>query len=422
MKEGIYMKEKDLLLGVRDKPGFILWFVLSFQHVIAMFSATILIPIIVGIPPSIALFTSGLGTLIYSLITKARVPVYLGSSAAFVGAMLAAQEATGSMAASQTGLILVGLVYVLIAFIIRKFGSAWLSKLLPPVVIGPMILVIGLGLAPWAVTQAGFVEGGDIKNMIVATFTLAITLYFLVKGKGMVKFIPFLIGIFAGYIFSALFGMVDFDPVLAAPVFQLPAFSIWGINYSPDFSLAAIALIPVVIVSISEHIGDHTVLGKICGEDFLQDPGMDKTLMGDGIATAVSAFLGGPANTTYGENTGVIAMTKIASVYVTIGAAIIAVLLSFSGTVSALIASIPAPVLGGVSLLLYGVIASNGLKVLIDEKVDFKLQRNLIIASIMLVLGLGGAILPLFGSAVLSGSALAGIAGTVLNLILPKSL
>ncbi len=416
------MKEKDLLLGVRDKPGLILWFVLSFQHVIAMFSATILIPIIVGIPPSIALFTSGLGTLIYSVITKAKVPVYLGSSAAFVGAMLAAQEATGSMAASQTGLILVGGVYVLIAFIIRKFGSGWLSKLLPPVVIGPMILVIGLGLAPWAVSQAGFVEGGDIKNMIVATFTLAITLYFLVKGKGMIKFIPFLIGIFAGYIFAGLLGLVEFGPVMAAPLFQLPEFSIWGINYSPDFSLAAIALIPVVIVSISEHIGDHTVLGKICGEDFLQDPGMDKTLMGDGIATAVSAFLGGPANTTYGENTGVIGMTKVASVYVTIGAAIIAILLSFSGTVSALIASIPAPVLGGVSLLLYGVIASNGLKVLIDEKVDFKLQRNLIIASIMLVLGLGGAVLPLFGSAVLSGSALAGISGTLLNLILPKSL
>ncbi|NLC54921.1 MAG: uracil permease [Erysipelothrix sp.] len=414
------MNKKDLLLGVRDKPGLFLWFVLSFQHVIAMFSATILIPIIVGIPPSIALFTSGLGTLIYSFITKAKVPVYLGSSAAFVGAMLAAQEATGSMAASQTGLILVGFVYVLIAFIIRKFGSDWLSKLLPPVVIGPMILVIGLGLAPWAVEQAGFVQGGDLKNMVVATFTLSITLFFLVKGKGLMKFIPFLVGILAGYIFAGLLNMVDFAPVLEAPLFQLPEFSIWGLNYRPDFSFAAIALIPVVIVSISEHIGDHTVLGKICGEDFLKDPGMDKTLMGDGIATAVSAFFGGPANTTYGENTGVIGMTKVASVYVTIGAAFIAILLSFSGVVSALIASIPPPVLGGVSLLLYGVIASNGLKVLIDEKVDFKKQRNLIIASIMLVLGLGGATLPLVGSAVLSGSALSGIAGTFLNFILPK--
>ncbi len=416
------MEKKDLLLGVKDKPTLFLWFVLSFQHVIAMFSATILIPIIVGIPPSIALFTSGVGTLIYSFITKAKVPVYLGSSAAFVGAMLAAQEATGSMAASQTGLILVGGVYAIIAAIIRKFGSSWLRKLLPPVVIGPMILVIGLGLAPWAVQQAGFVQGGDLKNMVVATFTLSITLIFLIKAKGIMKFIPFLLGILSGYIFSAFLGMVEFDPVMAAPLLQLPEFSIWGFDYSPDFSFAAIALIPVVIVSISEHIGDHTVLGKICHHDFLEDPGIDKTLLGDGIATAVSAFLGGPANTTYGENTGVIGITKVASVYVTMGAALIAILLSFSGTVSALIASIPAPVLGGVSLLLYGVIASNGLKVLIDEKVNFHKQRNLIIASIMLVLGLGGASLPLVGSAVLSGSALAGISGTILNLILPENL
>lgn len=416
------MEEKEkLVMGVRDKPSPGLWAFLSLQHVIAMFSATILIPMIVGIPTSIALFASGVGTLVYIVLTKAKVPVYLGSSGAFVTAMLAAKEAMGgTMEAAQTGLILVGIVYMIVSLLIRKTGKGWLDKLLPPIVVGPMILVIGLGLAPWAIEQTGFVSGGDIKNMAVAVVTLAITVFFIIKGKGFMKVIPFLLGIIGGYVFAATLGMIDFKPIAEAALFQLPAFNIWGIHYAPHFGAAALAIVPVAIVSISEHIGDHTVLGEICGEDFLQDPGVDRTLMGDGVATIIGVALGGPANTTYGENTAVIGITRVASVYVTAGAAVIAILLSFSGTVTAVIGSIPAPVLGGVSLLLYGVIASNGLKVLIRAKVDFGKQRNLVIASIMLILGLGGAVFPLAGAAELSGAALAGIAGVFLNWILPE--
>ena len=416
------MKEnKKFQLGINDRPSPGLWAFLSFQHVTAMFSATILIPMIVGIPTSVALFTSGLGTLIYILLTRAKVPVYLGSSGAFVTSMLAAKAAMGgTFEAAQTGLILVGLVYVIVAFIISKTGKDWLNKLLPPIVIGPMIMIIGLSLAPWAIEQAGFVSGGDIKNMIVAFVTVAITVFFIVKGKGFFSVIPFLMGILGGYILASTLGMIEFSPIAEAALVQMPAFNIWGIHYTPNFGPAALAMIPVTIVSISEHIGDHTVLGKICDRDFLQDPGMDKTLMGDGLATIAGALLGGPANTTYGENTAVIGITKASSVYVTAGAAVIAILLSFSGTVTAVISSIPASVLGGVSLILYGVIASNGLKVMIEAKVDLGRQRNIVIASIMLILGLGGAIIPLGSVAELSGTALAGIVGVLLNWILPK--
>lgn len=415
------MNEKSKFkLGVRDRPGPGLWFLLSLQHVTAMFSATILIPMIVGIPTSIALFASGVGTLTYIVLTKAKIPVYLGSSGAFVSSMLAAKAAMGGgVEASQTGLILAGLVYVLVAFIISKTNKDWLHKLLPPIIIGPMIMIIGLSLAPWAIEQAGFVSGGDMKNIIVAFITVGITVYFIVKGKGFFSVVPFLMGIIGGYSIAAMLGMIEFSPIAKAALFQLPAFNVWGMHYTPNFGLAALAIIPVAIVSMSEHIGDHTVLGKICGKDFLQDPGLDKTLLGDGVATIISAFLGGPANTTYGENTAVIGITKVASVYVTGGAAVIAILLSFSGKVTAIITSIPSPVLGGVSLILYGVIASNGLKIMIDSKVDLSKQRNLVIASIMLIIGLGGAIIP-FAGAELVGTSLAGIIGVLLNWVLPE--
>lgn len=413
-------KESKFKFGVRDRPDLGLWAFLSLQHVTAMFSATILIPLIVGIPTSIALFGSGAGTLIYILLTKAKVPVYLGSSGAFVTSMLAAQAAMGGgPQAAQTGLILAGLVYVVVALIVSKTGSAWLSKLLPPIVIGPMIMIIGLGLAPFAIEQSGFVSGGNIKNMIVAVVTVAITVYFIVKGKGFFSVVPFLMGILGGYGLAAALGLIEFAPIAEASLIQLPAFNIWGLHYTPNFGPAALALIPVTVVSISEHIGDHTVLGKICEKDFLKEPGLHRTLLGDGVATVVGALLGAPANTTYGENTAVIGITKVTSVWVTGGAAVMAIILSFSGTVTAIISSIPAAVLGGVSLILYGVIASNGLKVMIESKVDLGKQRNMVIASIMLIIGLGGAIVPL-GSAELAGTALAGIVGALLNAILPK--
>ncbi|WP_173275560.1 solute carrier family 23 protein [Streptococcus sp. 68] len=415
----------DLLLDVDQRPSAGKGILLSFQHVFAMFGATILVPLILGMPVSVALFASGVGTLIYMISTGFKVPVYLGSSFAFITAMsLAMKEMGGDVSAAQTGVILTGLVYVLVATSIRFVGTKWIDKLLPPIIIGPMIIVIGLGLAGSAVTNAGLVADGNWKNALVAVVTFLIAAFINTKGKGFLRIIPFLFAIIGGYLFALTLGLVDFTPVLKANWFEIPGFylpfSTGGAfkEYNLYFGPETIAILPIAIVTISEHIGDHTVLGQICGRQFLKEPGLHRTLLGDGIATSVSAFLGGPANTTYGENTGVIGMTRIASVSVIRNAAFIAIALSFLGKFTALISTIPNSVLGGMSILLYGVIASNGLKVLIKERVDFAQMRNLIIASAMLVLGLGGAILKL-GPVTLSGTALSAMTGIILNLILP---
>ena len=415
----------DLLLDVDQRPSAGKGILLSFQHVFAMFGATILVPLILGMPVSVALFASGVGTLIYMIATGFRVPVYLGSSFAFITAMsLAMKELGGDVSAAQTGVILTGFIYVLVAAGVRFAGTKWIDKLLPPIIIGPMIIVIGLGLAGSAVTNAGLVADGNWKNALVAVVTFLIAAFINTKGKGFLRIIPFLFAIIGGYLFALTLGLVDFTPVLKANWFEIPGFylpfSTGGAfeEYNLYFGPETIAILPIAIVTISEHIGDHTVLGQICGRQFLKEPGLHRTLLGDGIATSVSAFLGGPANTTYGENTGVIGMTRIASVSVIRNAAFIAIALSFLGKFTALISTIPSAVLGGMSILLYGVIASNGLKVLIKERVDFGQMRNLIIASAMLVLGLGGAILKL-GPVTLSGTALSAMTGILLNLILP---
>ena len=415
----------DLLLDVDQRPSTGKGILLSFQHVFAMFGATILVPLILGMPVSVALFASGVGTLIYMISTGFKVPVYLGSSFAFITAMsLAMKELGGDVSAAQTGVILTGFIYVLVAASVRFAGTKWIDKLLPPIIIGPMIIVIGLGLAGSAVTNAGLVADGNWKNALVAVVTFLIAAFINTKGKGFLRIIPFLFAIIGGYLFALTLGLVDFTPVLKANWFEIPGFylpfSTGGAfkEYNLYFGPETIAILPIAIVTISEHIGDHTVLGQICGRQFLKEPGLHRTLLGDGIATSVSAFLGGPANTTYGENTGVIGMTRIASVSVIRNAAFIAIALSFLGKFTALISTIPNAVLGGMSILLYGVIASNGLKVLIKERVDFAQMRNLIIASAMLVLGLGGAILKL-GPVTLSGTALSAMTGIILNLILP---
>ena len=427
-KSEVYMKQEstvDLLLDVDQRPSAGKGILLSFQHVFAMFGATILVPLILGMPVSVALFASGVGTLIYMIATGFRVPVYLGSSFAFITAMsLAMKELGGDVSAAQTGVILTGFIYVLVAASVRFAGTKWIDKLLPPIIIGPMIIVIGLGLAGSAVTNAGLVADGNWKNALVAVVTFLIAAFINTKGKGFLRIIPFLFAIIGGYLFALTLGLVDFTPVLKANWFEIPGFylpfSTGGAfkEYNLYFGPETIAILPIAIVTISEHIGDHTVLGQICGRQFLKEPGLHRTLLGDGIATSVSAFLGGPANTTYGENTGVIGMTRIASVSVIRNAAFIAIALSFLGKFTALISTIPNSVLGGMSILLYGVIASNGLKVLIKERVDFAQMRNLIIASAMLVLGLGGAILKL-GPVTLSGTALSAMTGIILNLILP---
>lgn len=418
------IKAKPLLLDVEEKPLFAKGLLLSFQHIFAMFGATVLVPILLGMPVSVALFASGIGTLIYQVATKAKVPVYLGSSFAYITAMqIAIQQMGGDVSAAQTGVIISGIVYVLVAIAIHFAGTNWIDKLLPPIVIGPMIMVIGLGLSSSAVANAGFAEDGDVRNIVVAVATFLITALVQTRAKGFFKIIPFLVGIIGGYIVAVLFGIVNFTPVVEAQWFELPdlylpfetsLFESYNLYFGPE----TWAIVPIVLVTISEHIGDHTVLGKIVGRNFLKDPGLSKTLIGDGVATAVSAFIGGPANTTYGENTGVIGLTRVASVSVIRNAAIIAIILAFLGKFTALISTIPNAVIGGMSILLYGIIASNGLKVMIEEQIDFNQVRNLIIASAMLVIGLGGAVLDL-GYLTFSGTALSAIVGIVLNLILP---
>ena len=415
----------NLLLDVDQNPPLAKGLLLSLQHVFAMFGATILVPLILGMPVSVALFASGLGTLIYMVATQFKVPVYLGSSFAFISAMaFAMKQMNGDVSAAQSGVVLVGLVYVVVALAVKLIGTKWIDRLLPPIVIGPMIMVIGLGLANSAVTDAGFIKDGTVQQITVAIVTFLITAFINTKAKGFFKIIPFLFGIIGGYIVAVLFGLVDFTPVLEADWIAIPQlylpFSTNGFfkEYHWYFGPETWAILPVAVVTIAEHIGDHTVLSQICGRQFLKTPGLHRTLIGDGVATAVSAFMGGPANTTYGENTGVVGMTRIASVSVIRNAALFAIGLSFLGKFTALISTIPNAVLGGMAILLYGVIASNGLKVLIEKQVDFREVRNLIIASSMLVLGLGGAILEL-GPVTLSGTALCALAGVILNLVLP---
>ena len=432
------MNEK-MILDVNQKPTKGKWLALSFQHVFAMFGATVLVPILTGLPISVALFTSGVGTLIYILCTNAKVPVYLGSSFAYIGVVAAvsgyAETGTGNYASALTGLLVVGLVYAMFSLIIKFVGKKWLETALPPVVIGPMIAIIGLGLSSVAVSSSGL-NGGSWKEILTAFVSLGIVVVVALKGKGFLRIIPFLMGIVGGYLFAASLGLVDFSKIAAvlqtpAEWFKIPSFMFLGFAdgqanvlgttitfYQMNFT-AVLTVAPLALVTAAEHIGDHAVLGKITGRDYLKDPGLDKTLLGDGLATGFAALVGGPANTTYGENTSVVGMTKVASVYVTGGAAVIAIILSFVNVFTTLIASIPPAVMGGMSIILYGFIASNGLKVLYDNKVNMSSTRNLIIVSSMLVIGLGNSIIT-FGTFSVYGMSLAAIIGIILNFILPK--
>lgn len=417
--------EKKLLLDVDEKPEFWPGVLLSFQHVFAMFGATILVPILTGLPIAVALLMSGVGTLIYHMITKSKVPVYLGSSFAFIGAMqIAIEQLGGDISASQTGIMIAGLTYIVIALVSAKFGTKWIDDLLPPIVIGPMIMVIGLGLSGSAVENAGLVADAEWQNIVIAVVTFLITAFVNTKATGFLRIIPFLTGIVGGYLTAFALGVVDITPIIEAnwisiPELYLPFKTTLFNDYNIYLGPEAWAFLPLVLVTAAEHIGDHTVLSKITNRNYLKEPGLAATLSGDGVATFVSAFFGGPANTTYGENTGVIGLTRIASTSVIRNAAIIAIILSFFGKFTALLTTIPNAVIGGMSIILYGVIASNGLKVMVDEQIDFTKARNLIITSAMLVIGLGGAVLDI-GPLVVSGTALSAIVGVILNIILPR--
>lgn len=418
---------KFVKYGPADKPPMGQWIPLSIQHVFAMFGATILVPILTGLSPSTALFTAGTGTLLYILITGAKVPAFLGSSFAFIPALIAISAAYG-LPYAMGGAFVSGLFYTLVAFIIKKSGYNWLNKALPPVVIGSVIVVIGLNLAPTAIGMAMNDASGNysLYFLMIATVTLALTIIANIFSKGFFSIIPILLGLLGGYFFALIMGLlfpqyalINFQAVKDAAWFGLPTFAL------PKFNLvASITFIIVSLATICEHLGDTLTISKVVGKDFYKDPGLHKTIAGDGLATLWASFWGGPPNTTYGENIGVLALTRGYSVYVTGGAAVVAVFLSFFPKFGALIQTIPSPVLGGISMLLFGTIASSGLRTLVDSGVNYEDKRNLTISSVILVLGIGGGTLSfMIGKDLtftLAGVALATLVGILLNLVLPK--
>lgn len=414
-------KRRDVVLDVNERPGFGRWVGLSIQHMFSMFGSTVLVPILVGLNPGIALFSSGVGTLMYILITKGKIPAYMGSSFSFIVPMIALMKTVGYPGIAQ-GTIAVGCVYLVVSLVVSMIGSDWIDRLLPPVIVGPIIMVIGLSLAGTAAKDATINAAGhyDLKFFVVALLTLLVTIAFNMFMKGFLGLIPILLGIVVGYVIAVLFGIVDFTPVLHAHWLSLPAFQIPFVNYKPKLYWGAIlSMAPIAFVTMTEHMGHIMVLNQLTERNFFKDPGLNHTLAGDGTASIIAGFVGGPPVTSYGENIGVLAITKVHSVYVLAGAALFAIIFGFIGKLSALIETIPKPVIGGISFLLFGVIASSGLRVLIDNRVDFDKKRNLMIASVILVIGIGNAYLQL-GQYQFSGLAVAAVLGIILNLILPK--
>lgn len=420
-------KNNDVIYDVHDKPPVGMWFGLSFQHLFAMFGSTVLVPILVGIDPSIALFSSGLGTLAHLTVTKYKIPAYMGSSFAYILAMQGLMKSDGIAAVAQ-GAVVGGLVYLIVALIVKFIGKDWIDKVLPPIVVGPIVMVIGLSLAGTAVNDAMNRDGVyNLTFLLIALVTLFSVLAFNMFGKGLTSLIPILLGIIVGYIFTLivqkLTGMtiISFDEIAKSSWLGLPKFDIMFIDY--HFKLypsAILTMAPIAFVTMTEHFGHIMVLNSLTRKDYFKDPGLERTLTGDGIAQIIAGFFGAPPVTSYGENIGVMAITKIHSVYVISGAAIFAVVLSFIGKVSALIHSIPTPVIGGVSIALFGVIAASGLKILVENKVNFDDKRNLLIASVILVSGIGGLTLNVAGISI-SGIAFSTILGILMHLILPKT-
>lgn len=414
------MAHRDgVVLDVDERPEFGQWVGLSLQHMFSMFGSTVLVPILVGLNPGIALFSSGVGTLMYLLITRHKIPAYMGSSFSFIVPMMALMKSTGYPGIAQ-GTIAVGCVYLLVSLIVTMIGSDWIDRVLPPIVVGPIVMVIGLSLASTAAKDATL-NGThyDLRYFAVAMLTLLVTIAFNMFCKGFLGLIPILLGIVCGYVIACLFGIVDLAPVAAAHWFSLPDFQVPFVTYQPHFYWGAIlSMAPIAFVTMTEHMGHIMVLNELTERNYFKDPGLNHTLAGDGTASIIAGFVGGPPVTSYGENIGVLAITRVHSVYVLAGAALFAVFFSFVGKLSALIESIPGPVIGGIFFLLFGVIASSGLRVMIEDQIDFNKKRNLMISSVILVIGIGNAYLKL-GQYQFSGLAVAAVLGIVLNLILP---
>ncbi|HEY9220096.1 MAG TPA: uracil-xanthine permease family protein [Lutibacter sp.] len=381
--------------------------IVGIQFLFVAFGATVLVPLLIDIDPSVALFTAGVGTLIFHLITKGKVPIFLGSSFAFIAPIIAATKLYG-YPGTLGGIIAVGLVYGVVSFIVKMWGLKVIEKIFPAVVIGPVIMIIGLSLASVGVDMAK-------SNWLIAFSALITAIVVVIYTKGLIKLIPIFIGIIVGYIISIIAGLVDFTSVSEAAWFALPEFT------APEFNWAAILyMLPVAIAPIIEHVGDIYAIGGVAEKEFVKEPGLHRTLLGDGIATAFAGLMGGPPNTTYSEVTGAVALTKITDPRVLRIAAITAIVFSLVGKISAVLKTIPPAVLGGIMLLLFGMIASIGIKTLIDAKTDFTITRNQVIVSVILTIGIGGAQMS-YGNFSLAGIGLASVIGVILNLILPKS-
>ena len=376
------------------------------QFLFVAFGATVLVPLLVGLDPSVALFTAGLGTLIFHAVTKGKVPIFLGSSFAFIAPIIKATELFG-LPGTLCGLVSVGAVYGLMSLLVRLRGVGFIARLFPPVVVGPVIMLIGLSLAGTGVDMAK-------SNWPLAIVALLTTVVVSLFAKGMLRLIPIFSGIVIGYIVAACFGVIDFQPIVDAPWFALPAF------VRPELCWEAIVfMIPVAIAPVIEHIGDVYAINEVAGKDFVKDPGLHRTMLGDGLACVAASFIGGPPVTTYSEVTGAVSLTKITDPSVIRIAGLFGILFSVLGKMSALLKTIPEAVLGGIMLLLFGTIASVGINSLVKNKIDMGSTRNLVIVSLILILGIGGAELS-WGSFTIGGIGLSALVGVLLNLVLPK--
>lgn len=399
------------IIQVNERPPLRQAIPLSIQHMFAMFGASVLVPSVFGIDPAIVLFMNGVGTLLFILITKGRAPAYLGSSFAFLAAGGVVIQKYGFEYA-QGGFVAVGICGCILALIVYKFGTNWIDCVLPPAAMGPVVALIGLELASTAASNAGLLdESIDMKNVIVFLVTLCVAVFGSVLFRKFLSVIPILIAIIAGYITACIVGIVDFQPVMQASFFSLPHFQPAKFNME-----AILTMLPVLLVITSEHIGHQIVTSKVVGRDLLKDPGLHRSLFADNFSTALSGLIGSVPTTTYGENIGVMAMTKVYSVWVIGGAAAFSIVCAFIGKLSALISSIPGPVIGGISFLLYGMIGASGLRILVDAKVDFGKARNQALTAVVFVVGLSGIALNL-GDVQLKGMVLACVVGMVMGLL-----
>ncbi|MBN7288935.1 MULTISPECIES: uracil-xanthine permease family protein [Campylobacter] len=402
--EGYHFNLKDSIIGV--------------QFLFVAFGALVLVPILTGLDANVALFTAGLGTLLFQIITRKNVPpIFLASSFAFIAPMTFSIKEWG-VAATMGGVVFAGLFYVMLSFVVRFRGEGFLHKILPPVVVGPVIMTIGLILSPAAVNMAmgkGQSAYTQTEALIVAGISLVATIIVMMIGRGILRLVPILCGILVGYVAAYFFGMVNFAPIIEAAWFKLPNFS------APSFELDAILyMIPIAIAPAIEHIGDMLAISNVTKENFLKNPGLKNTLLGDGLATSLAAFFGGPPNTTYSEVTGAVSITKAYNPAIMTWTSITAIVLAFVGKLGAALSTIPAPVIGGIMLLLFGIIASVGMETLIKNKVDLADPRNMIIVALIFVFAIGGMVLD-FGVVSFTGIGLGAVTGIVLNLFLPKS-